>query len=296
MNYPHVAFSADHNYIMPTSVAILSLLECSRDCKPCIYLLHDDSVTKEDFAMLAALVAPYDTSLHYLNVGNRFENAHEDHGVTKATYYRLLLPELLPDLSKVIYCDGDILFQCSVSELWGYELSDNLVAGVHRQNYTLPEYAKYISSIGLDPSTYINAGILILNLDGLRKDNIESKMSNFAQSKYKYQDQDLINITFQGRIFYLPERFNAPPYKSLGSNMLHGIVHYCGVKPWKQYNHTAFEWWMYYRKTPFYDADYEYRYSLSLLNPEYTSVELIKMLLRKLLRPLIRQLKLWIGK
>lgn len=214
---PHIAFSADHNFIMPTSVAILSLLECSKDCTPHIYLLHDESVTESDFKALQSIIARYNASITFLNVGEQFKNAHEDHGVSKATYYRLLLPQLLPDLSKVIYCDGDIIFKSSVSDLWQYELGKNLIAGVHREHYTLKQFADYIKSIGLDPCKYINAGILILNLEGLRSANINSMIGDFAKSKFKYQDQDLINITFRDRILYLPERFNTPPTKRLVS-------------------------------------------------------------------------------
>ena len=50
--------------------------------------------------------------------------------ITSPTYYRLLLPALLPDVEKCIYIDGDTIVDGDISKLYAEDLGDNLVAGV----------------------------------------------------------------------------------------------------------------------------------------------------------------------
>ena len=46
-----------------------------------------------------------------------------------ATYYRLLLAELLPDLNRIIYIDGDTLVYQDLTEMFNLVMGDNIVLG-----------------------------------------------------------------------------------------------------------------------------------------------------------------------
>lgn len=86
---------------------------------------------------------------------------------------------------------------------------------------------------------YINAGVMLLNLGKLRKDHMSIKLLNNTiklAEQIEYQDQDIINITFRGRIKEVDSKYNFA-----SSNVIREkpkikeaiIIHYTGpIKPW----------------------------------------------------------------
>lgn len=58
-----IVFSTDHNFIMPTGVAIFSMLECAIDTKLDIFILQSDSVTDNDRETLRSIVFPYSSRI-----------------------------------------------------------------------------------------------------------------------------------------------------------------------------------------------------------------------------------------
>src|SRR5207244_3526543 len=52
-----------------------------------------------------------------------------------AAYYRLMIPELLPDMDRVLYVDSDVLFRGSVEPLQHVDLGINPVAAVRSVNF-----------------------------------------------------------------------------------------------------------------------------------------------------------------
>ena len=89
-----IVFSTDHNFIMPTSVALVSLLECSTDCSLQIFILQSDDVTDQDRSSLDELCKRHGAELHWISLGDSFKGAHEIRGITIFTYYRLMIPWL----------------------------------------------------------------------------------------------------------------------------------------------------------------------------------------------------------
>ena len=103
-------------------------------------------------------------------------------------YYRLLIPKVLPQyVDKAFYLDADMVVNGSLSELYHTELGDNYIAGVRDA---------YISHIGYLPNDnfhkgdlYINAGMLLCNLNKIRQDNLAEKFINMI---YLLRQLDLI--------------------------------------------------------------------------------------------------------
>ena len=89
-----------------------------------------------------------------------------------ATYYRLKLASLLPDVSKIIYLDCDIIVNSDISELFDVNMDECLVAGVRDINRRM---------LKINPK-YVNAGVLLLNLDMWRKENFEQKLLDYTKN------------------------------------------------------------------------------------------------------------------
>ena len=52
------------------------------------------------------------------NVGDLFAGAYEIRGITNVTYYRLLIPTLIPEYDKIIYSDVDVIFRDDLSHVY----------------------------------------------------------------------------------------------------------------------------------------------------------------------------------
>lgn len=253
-----VCFSSDHDFVMPTGVAILSMLKCLCDCECDIYIFHDDSVTPNDKKLINAVVEEYNqvASVNYIAMGDTFKDEYESRGITHAAYFRLLIPWILTQYDKVVYCDGDVIFKTSLKDLYNIPIGDNYGAGVKRYQYDGLSYKKYASNLGLDPEGYINSGVMVINCEMMRRDNLKPHFEKLAQEKFRYFDQDIINIVCKDKLFSLPFKYNVMPTMEIPEEDI-CIIHYAGLKPWKNFTRHWSEWWSVYRESPFYDKSLE---------------------------------------
>ena len=176
--------------------------------------------------------------------------------ISAETYYRYLLPNLLPNIDKVLYMDADIIVNGDISSLYDTDISKYYMAG----GYDLYiDDIKYKSKIGFEQDElYVNAGVLLMNLKQMRTDNIPQKLIDTTKnmaSKVKYQDQDIINIVCRGKILEFDSIYNYTSHNILKekSKYKHAVViHYTGPnKPWLSDSNNPMRhlWRRYAKKT-----------------------------------------------
>jgi lipopolysaccharide biosynthesis glycosyltransferase len=159
-----------------------------------------------------------------LNVDGRF---------TRFALYRLLVPEVVPE-ARVLYVDADALVVGDLSGLWRDGLRPgDLVAGVQDVGI-LPQQLR---AIGLEVGcTYVNAGVTLLDLDAIRAQGLhETWIEMINETWYSCHDQDVINMTCQGRINVLGNEYNSSLSTGFAPVSQVRIAHYAGPagdKPW----------------------------------------------------------------
>ena len=126
------------------------------------------------------------------------------------TYYRFFIPDFLPnDVNTALYIDADILCAGNVSELFSTELTEFACAMVLDHDYS--EISKY-NRLDYDfNDKHYNAGVILLNLDFWRKNNITDKLLKFVcnfPQKCLLHDQDAINAILHGKIKRLNFKYN----------------------------------------------------------------------------------------
>ena len=275
-----IVFSTDHNYVMPTGVTIASLLLYRGDVNYHIYILSAPDVNSADREMLSAQVSSLssDSIIEFINMEYKFKNGFEVRGISKACYYRLMIPWLIPDVDKIIYCDVDITFLCSLKELYEIDLGDNLVAG--SSPYKWSGMKRYFQKIGLDHRHYINSGVLVINSRLQREIGLDKEYDRLSRKKFLYQDQDIINLACKRRIYYFDTRFNLLP-QLFGKEERFSkdvVIHYAGDKPWKDFTYAWVPWWDAYNRSVFKDNNFNIEVSKNILD--------IKIQLRNILRRL----------
>lgn len=291
-----IVFAFDNNLTMPAAVCIYSLLV---NAKPStaydIYILHRKNQPL-DLSKVERVMEHFPQStLTLREVGDVFDSSFEIRGITTPAYYRLLIPELIPEHDRVIYSDVDVVFRQDLSEVYMSPLGDNILAGVNNLAHVDVDLkAHYESALGLNPHNIICSGFLVMDCAAMRRENLKDRFLEVAKNRYKFQDQDILNITCAGRIKMLAPKYSLLTYISYysitnGKDSLEalwtaaevdealqeGTVHYNGNKPWKNWCVNFDIWWEYYRKSPIFDQKYYFDFYYSRLN-ELDQLPLLK--------------------
>ena len=302
MNTIPIVFCFDNNLIKPACVCLSSLLmSAGEDTFYDIFILHSqtEKLNREELDKITRYFK--NCRLQYRSVDNTFDKAFEIRGITTPAYYRLLIPELIPEYDKVLYSDVDVIFRSDLSHFYNIDMTGYYVAGVDSLAGFQPELVKYYNdTVGTGPEGIIYSGNLIINSKEILKDNIIPRFKELAKSRYTFQDMDVINIACRGKIKYLSPEFCLTTYiseynvyrrtellnvwsaKEINDALSQGIVHFNGKKPWKDVCINFDIWWEHYRRCPFFDEKWYFdffNYKLNELD-HLPLMKRVKILLR----------------
>lgn len=129
---------------------------------------------------------------------------------TPAMWYRLLLGDLLADVPRVLYVDADTLVLDDLGPLWRTDLGGALVGAV--TNVFQPDHLFHARDLGIDPRDYFNSGVLLLDLDGIRRAGAFERVREVAVDRRGmrgWPDQDALNLVLGPRRLPLAPRWNA---------------------------------------------------------------------------------------
>lgn len=262
------AFSGEE-YARLTVISMLSVLQSSNTQRIHFILLTD--LDFHDRAVFDCIGEDGNCEISFYYVSEMFQDVelHIPH-INAATYYRLALPDVLLS-DKCIYLDSDTIVRCDLDELYRINIENYYIAGVLAVGYyTNPEKGRYCNLARIpDLEQYVNAGVLIMNLDRMRKDKLVNKFKKLTALRFPSQDQDIINKVCYGKILLLPFYYNvmtkyadwdigryndAFPKEMIQEGWSYPrIIHYADeVKPWNCPSSVFGEyWWKICEKTPF---------------------------------------------
>lgn len=298
-----IAFAFDNNLILPACVCISSLMmNASKDTFYDIFILHSASIVLDRKEIDRIQHYYTNCRITYRTVDDTFDSAFEIRGITTPAYYRLLIPELIPEYDKIIYSDVDMIFRMDLSELYQTEINDYYLAATRDLGLNFgKDGMRYISALSPDiQGNYLQSGFIIMNCRKMTDDRLPDNFRKLAERKLKYQDQDILNLTCCGKVLYLPMKYNMTDYsyyysvseKHVISHLFtdeeieeaknSGNIHFNGHKPWKKFSINFDIWWEYYRKSIFFDEKFYFDFFYGKLN-ELDSLTLwkrIKLLAR----------------
>ena len=271
-----VCLSSNNFYAQHLGAAVASILKVkNKDEFIKIYII-DGGISEENKKRLMFFELNYDCKIIFVKPDEeRLKNCviYKGAHVSIATFYRCLIPEIIPNESKIIYLDSDTIVRTSLREIFQTDMGENLVYGV-------ADVAEDANKKRLGLDKYVNAGVLLFNCDLMRKENFVDKMFSWMvdnMDKIFAYDQDLINKVAAGRIEYLDDKYNAQ-VRRVGAtrfdNLLEpAILHFISPKKpwsyWKPLNQTpwAFEYFKALEGTPWSAFICEYKFKSMLLYP-----------------------------
>lgn len=211
MNTIPVVFTFDKRIVLGAAVTVKSLIDTAKpETAYDIYVYHpdiDNKTAKEFEKMLEGT----NHSIHFEYISkDRFKNAPINKGGswTEIVYYRLLIPELLPQYDKVIYADTDVLFKDDLTEAYNIDLTDYECAAVAMEpNNENMICHKYFPE-NKNELTYISS-FIIFNCKKLREEKFVDKVFDVIKTfntRLKFFDLDTLNIACD-KIYNLPYRY-----------------------------------------------------------------------------------------
>jgi lipopolysaccharide biosynthesis glycosyltransferase len=227
----HVVFGVD-GYVPQLAVAIASMFSSNENNKIKTYIVCTDLDAK-DKDRLDEVAFKFSRELTYLSIDPKnFSKLKTYFHLTHATFYRLFIPEILPELEKIIYLDCDIVIEADLGELWSTDMTGFGNAGVIFPGRDTKD------RLGVEDGADMNAGILVMNLEFWRQNDITLKCVQWLESTESlYMDNDAMNVVLKGAQKGIEERWNLNPIHfgvfSNEAKYPSRILHFAGaVKPW----------------------------------------------------------------
>ena len=204
----NIAYSSDDNYSQHLGVSMLSLFENNKNFESITVYIIENNISKTNKSKLLNIADQYSREIVFIDFRNYEKelNLNMESFISISSYARLFLSEIIND-DKVIYLDCDSIVNGSLEELWNLNISEYYVAGVED---TVSEYTKKKVGLNIDDK-YINAGMLLINLEKWRQNDIKSKFIEFIDyynGNVFHHDQGTINGVLKDKILILHPKYN----------------------------------------------------------------------------------------
>ena len=283
-----VVAASDENYVPHLAALVASVLDHVPPSHAVHFVVLDGGMGAERRRRVDRLERlRADVEITYVAMGELFAPLAAHTYFTRATFYRLVLPDIMPDHDRVVFLDTDLVVVADPTPLLEIDLDGHAMAacrdpvmrsfvalGVRSLDMTgsLPAADYLRHHLGLDPdrTPYRQAGVLVLNLDWLRRTRAcERMIEDLARRPYWFLDQDVINRHLAVHAVDLDPRWNVlhmderhvqalPSAERDAYRAARGdaaIVHYAGLgKPWRNdMDPLGHHYWEYLRRTPFYE-------------------------------------------
>lgn len=271
-----IFFTFDNNYVEPAAVAFYSLLNKAKENVFYeMYVLHSN-ITDEKQEILQKIIKKFNNAkLNFINTDGFLDDFFKNgtfcssvHGstFTADTIVRCFASRFFPQYEKIIYSDVDVVFVDDISELFDCDLNENYILGVNNPftkyssdelSHLKPEHFEFLKD------KYLAGGIWVMNLEKIRKDNLEERMMEVIQDETiikRWNDQDIVNIACNGKTGLIPLNYIFYPYmlkllndknfksvytrdEMFDSIINPKIIHYAAQKPWNNNPELSQIWW-----------------------------------------------------
>lgn len=266
-NTVNIFFASDRNYLPYLAVAINSLsAHASEKYFYDIRILSED-LTNESLIDVSGEIKP-NVKISVFSVADKISHVKQELALrlrdyySDAIYYRIFIAEMFPTLKRAVYLDSDIVLNTDVAKLYFTNIGSNLLGAVTDESVMNAEiFREYVKKhVKMKRAEdYFNSGVLVMNLDGMRKEKIKDQFINLL-CKYNFKtvapDQDYLNFLCRGKIHYLERGWNkhAISENKIDRDELYLMHFNMFNKPWKYagvQNEDLF--WSFAKETSFFD-------------------------------------------
>lgn len=203
----NILFSSDDYYAQHMGVAIYSLLSHNMSADEiCIYVI-DNEISTGNKDKLELIIKQFPNSQIIFIPFKKWKDSltlNMAWNISISSYGRLFVGSMLPvEVCRVIYLDCDMVVRSSLEKLWNTDMSECALAAVQDD---VTDGIKV--AVTLSPGEqYFNAGMLLIDLEKWREEEIEDKCMNFIKERggrVIHHDQGVLNGVFRNKWYRLP--------------------------------------------------------------------------------------------
>lgn len=212
----HIGFGLhdkDGHYSVWVGTVMQSILEHT-DSRICFHILHDETLNSDNKYKLEKVAHNGSSIVEFHKIDENDFSVVKDQmsRFTIGTMFRCSLPELLPDLNRIIYLDADLFVNRDIKELWDNDIREYYLAGVADEGVAVHNYPRILNKYPeIKKESYFNAGVLYMNLKKLREfGNLKKLVMDFLidNPEADLPDQDALNVLFHDKVLYLDGSWN----------------------------------------------------------------------------------------
>ena len=250
----NILITINQKYISQLQV-LLKSIECSNpEEKFNIFILHK-SLTKADEEKIESKVDLKRFKINLIEVPkseiDHFPVYEKRYPVE--IYFRIFAAKYLPkDIDRILYLDTDIIVLNDLKQLYNMEFEDNYFIATTHIKKALHKFHEIRLNMPAQ-NIYMNTGVLLINLNELRKIDIETEVLAFVEKnkrKLMLPDQDILSSLYGDKVKLIDEiKYNLGERSFNIYNFYHKdnqidlewvrkntvIIHYYGRnKPWNK--------------------------------------------------------------
>ena len=211
-----IVLVCDDKYVRHAATTIISIVKNSQ--RTFCFYIFDCGIHPENIEKLTS----WNLGSNKINVVPMskveiFEQFKMRQRYSPAIFYRLAIPEILPDLDKAIYMDSDMVVLDDLGEVWDIPMQDCTFGAVSEErNFkgkALFVARKRALGIALE-SVYFNSGFLLFNIKAIKDFHLAERVIEFLENnthnkRVTLPDQDALNVVVdRSKFLSLPLKFN----------------------------------------------------------------------------------------
>lgn len=211
-----VVLVCDDKFVRHAATTIVSIVENSQ--RRFHFYIFDCGIRPENIEKLSTWdLGSNKVDVVFMSKVEIFEHFKMHRRYSPAIFYRLAIPEVLPNLDKAIYMDSDMIVLSDLGEVWDLPMQDCTFGAVSdERNFKAKKlFIARKRALGMSPeSVYFNSGFLLFNIKALKDFHLAQRVANFLENnthnkRVTLPDQDALNVVIDRTKFLsLPLKFN----------------------------------------------------------------------------------------
>ncbi len=207
----HVSCAVESDYVAHSAAMLHSVLRHSGSLAVHVHYLPSPRVPQGDRELLAGMVTGLGGQIDFHEITDERVGAlPRSTAFPPSVWRRIFLPELIPDVDRVLYLDADTIAMDDLGPLWATDLGEGQLGAV--TNVFQHDHRHHPAALGLaGPELYLNSGVLLMDLAQMRRRGTSAALRDVAlerSSALGWVDQDALSLVLGEERVALHPRWN----------------------------------------------------------------------------------------
>lgn len=205
----NIVYIFNDAYVIPTIVSIFSLIKSNSNNNLSFYLISSTNLSKSVVSLLQSFNNDHVEVQIIYEIDNEKIKQYSvcNGGATNDALLKFEICNILPQIDKCLYLDGDTLIKNDITSLYSTDI-DDCYAAVVKDSGAIYSKSSCINAV----KSYFNSGVMLLNLNTLRQkmvsDQLFEKKKEINAKDKALMDQPTFNYVFENHVKLCDPKWN----------------------------------------------------------------------------------------